>query len=222
MSGSSISYNYMSVIKIKNKFLSMKKTLKSTITLLVLLAASVFSANAQSAKQYTLDKDHTSINFSINHLFSTVNGRFKIFDGSLNFDAKNLSGSKVNFTINVPSVNTDNEKRDTHLQTEDFFDAAKYKNITFTSTSFKKKSDKLFLVTGNLTIKNITKTVTLPMKITGMVDNPWKDNAVIFGISIETAINRNDYGVGTGSWAAGAIVGNNVNISINMEWDGSK
>lgn len=199
----------------------MKKT-TNLIIALFLLFGTQFSANAQTAKQFTLDKDHTSINFSINHLFSTVNGRFKSFDGTLNFDAKNLAGSKVSFTISVPSISTDNEKRDNHLQSEDFFDASKYQNITFASTSFKKKSENLYLVTGKLTIKNITKTVTLPMKVTGLVDNPWKDNAVIMGVSIETSINRNDYNVGTGSWAAFAVVGNKTNISINMEWDGNK
>lgn len=197
------------------------KKIKITLALL-LLAGSFFSINAQTAKSYTLDKDHTSINFSINHLFSTVNGRFKTFDGALNFDPKNLSGSKVNFTLLVTSVSTDNEKRDNHLQTADFFDATQYRNITFVSTSFKKKSESIYLVTGKLTIKDVTKVVILPMKITGLVDNPWKDNAVIFGVSIETSINRNDYGVGTGSWAASAVVGNKVNITINMEWDGNK
>lgn len=200
----------------------MKTKLKSLLILAVISVTSIIAAKAQSAKQFTLDKDHTSINFSIKHLFSTVNGRFKTFDGSLNFDEKNLSGSKVDFTVSVPSISTDNEKRDSHLQTEDFFNAEKYKNITFTSVSFKKKSNNLYLVTGKLTIRDITKTLTLPMKVTGLVDNPWKDNAVILGVSIETSLNRNDYGVGTGSWAATAIVGNQVNIKIDMEWDGNK
>lgn len=199
----------------------MKASLKLVFTFLVLMG-SLSTINAQSAKKYSLDKDHTSINFSIKHLFSSVTGRFKTFDGTLNFDAKNLKGSSTSFTISVPSVNTDNEKRDNHLQTADFFDAKKYQNITFTSSSFKKKSENLYLVTGKLTIKDVTKTVTLPMKITGLMDNPWVDGAVIMGVSIETSIDRTDYGVGTGSWAASTIVGDEVNISINMEWDGKK
>jgi polyisoprenoid-binding protein YceI len=199
----------------------MKTRFQLLFTFLVLLG-SLSSLNAQSAKKFTLDKDHTSINFSITHFFSSVPGRFKTFDGTLNFDEKNLANSSASFTISVPSVNTDNEKRDTHLQTEDFFDAKKYQNITFTSTSFKKKSENLYLVTGKLTIKDVTKTVILPMKITGLVDNPWVDGSVILGVSIETSIDRTNYGVGTGSWAASTVVGDEVKISINMEWDGKK
>ena len=85
-----------------------------------------FSVNAQNATMWKIDKAHTSVNFSVNHFFSSVTGKFTSFEGDINFDPNNLKASKVNFTVSVKSVNTDDKKRDEHLQSPDFFDAKAY------------------------------------------------------------------------------------------------
>ena len=182
----------------------------------------VFFAQAQVATKWKIDKAHTSVNFSINHFFSAVTGKFSDFDGNLNFDQANLAGSKVDFTIAVKSVNTDDDKRDKHLQSEDFFDAKKFPNMTFQSSRFEKKSDKDYVVYGKMTIRDVTKEIALPFKVTGEMEHPMMKGTLILGLAANLKINRNEYGVGTGSWAATAIVGDEVSIQINMEVNRSK
>jgi polyisoprenoid-binding protein YceI len=163
------------------------------------------------------DKAHTSVNFSINHFFSAVTGKFTQFDGTFNFDPANLKGSKAFFSIPVSSVNTSDKKRDKDLQSANFFDAKKYPNMTFTSTSFQKRSDNEFVAHGKLTIRDVTKDVALPFKITGEMEHPMMKGTVIMGLQLHTKINRTEYGVGTGSWATTMVVGDETDITINME-----
>lgn len=202
--------------------LIMYKTIKKISILAIAALISVFSINAQNASNWKLDKAHTSVNFSISHFFSTVNGRFNDFDGTFLFDPANLKGSKADFAISVKSINTDVKKRDDHLQSSDFFDAEKYPNITFQSTKFEKKSGNNYIVYGNLTIKNTTKQIKLPFKVLGEVEHPMMKGTWVLSLSAETKIKRSDYGVGVGNWAATVVVGNEVDIKINMELDRTK
>lgn len=195
----------------------MVSTIKKFGFAVLITVLGVFTANAQNATMWKLDKSHTSVNFSINHFFSAVTGKFKTFDGNFQFDPNNLQSSKADFTISVKTVSTDDSKRDKHLQSGDFFDAKKYPNMTFKSTKIEKKSDKEFLVYGKLTIKDKTKDVILPMKITGEMEHPMMKGTIILGVVIDTTINRTDFGVGTGSWAATMVVGDEVRIHIPME-----
>jgi len=194
-----------------------------TKTTLLLLATMLFaSANAQKAKKWTVDKSHASVRFEIDHFFSSVHGQFTEFDGEIYFSPNDLKNSKVSFTITVSSIDTDEPKRDEHLQSEDFFHQAKYPTIVFTSTSFEKGEDDQYIVHGTLTMRGTTRKVSLPLEITGRMDNPWAEGKEILGVSIETELNRTDYGVGTGSWAATTTVGDEVSIEIDMELDGKK
>ena len=122
----------------------------------LLTTISVFTANAQNATNWKLDKAHSSVNFSINHFFSEVTGKFTDFNGTFNFDPNNLKGSQLTFAISVSSVNTDNSKRDKHVQSKDFFDAKSYSEIKFVSTKLEKKSDKEFFAHGKLTIRDLS------------------------------------------------------------------
>ncbi len=178
---------------------------------------SVFSVNAQNAAMWKVDKAHTSVNFSVNHFFSSVTGKFASFEGNINFDPANLQGSSVNFTIPVKSVNTNDSKRDKHLQSDAFFDANTYPDMTFTSTKFERKSEKDYVAYGKLTIRSISKDIALPFKITGQMEHPMMKGTIILGLASTMKINRNDYGVGTGSWATTMVVGDNVDINISME-----
>lgn len=183
----------------------------------LLTTISAFTANAQNATNWKLDKAHSSVNFSINHFFSEITGKFTDFNGTFNFDPNNLKGSQFTFTISVSSVNTDNSKRDKHIQSKDFFDAKSYSKIKFVSTKFEKKSDKEFFAHGKLTIRNKTKDVILPFKITGEIEHPMMKGTIVLGLSLNITLNRSDYNVGTGDWAATMVVGDEVRISIPIE-----
>jgi polyisoprenoid-binding protein YceI len=194
--------------------------MKPNLFLLVTLVATALQG--QNAPEWKLDKSHASVQFGINHFFSEVPGSFSDFTGTFYFDENNLKGSKVEFAVKVASVTTGEPDRDSHLQSPDFFDAAKYPQMTFVSTGIQKTGANTYNIQGKLTIRDVTRTVTLPLIITGKADNPWKEGAVIMGWKIETTLDRTQYGVGTGSWAATAIVGDEVRIKVQMELDGKK
>ncbi|HAK12885.1 MAG TPA: polyisoprenoid-binding protein, partial [Chitinophagaceae bacterium] len=102
-------------------------------------------------------------------------------------------------------------------QSVDFFDAKSFPDMSFKSTKIEKRNDKEYLVHGKLTIKDKTKDVILPMKITGEIEHPMMKGTIILGLVIDTTINRTDFGVGTGSWAATMVVGDEVRIHIPIE-----
>lgn len=185
-------------------------------------AISMLQVNAQNATSWKFDKAHTSVNFSINHFFSAVTGKFSGFEGNVNFDPANLQASKVDFSIDVKTVNTDDSKRDKHLQSTDFFDAKTYPTMNFVSSKFEKKSEKEYLVYGKLTIRDKTKDIILPLKVTGEMEHPMMKGTIILGLVSNLKINRTDYGVGTGSWAATAVVGDDVDVTIHIELNRKK
>jgi len=195
----------------------MVSTIKTMVLAVAITALSTLSVNAQDAPMWKVDKAHTSVNFSINHFFSAVTGKFTDFNGTILFDPNNLKGSKADFTLAINSIDTDDTKRDTHLQSKDFFDADTYPKMVFTSTKFEKKSDKAYVIHGKLTIKDKTKHIKLPMTITGEMEHPMMKGTLILGVVIDTTIDRTDYGVGTGDWAATMVVGDEVRIHIPME-----
>jgi polyisoprenoid-binding protein YceI len=179
------------------------------------ITAVVFSLVAFSGKSvqnWKVDKSHSSVSFTVNHFFTPVTGNFEEYDGTLAFDPNNLSKSKADFTIKVASVSTDDKKRDNHLQSDDFFDAKQFADIRFESSRFEKKSDKDYVAYGKLTIKNVTKEIALPLTVLGVTQHPMMKGTTVMGIKAEIKLNRNDYGVGTGSWAATMVVGDEVSI----------
>jgi polyisoprenoid-binding protein YceI len=169
------------------------------------------------AGQFNFDPNHTVIGFSIRHLeIALVQGRFKDFNGTVNFDDKDVRRSTVEFAAKIESIDTGVEARNKHLRTADFFDAAKYPEMTFKSTKVEKKG-KGYLMTGDLTIKGVTKQVAFPFNITGAVKDPW--GGTRFGISAETVINRRDFGINYGNAlpAGGFDVANEVHVSLQIE-----
>jgi polyisoprenoid-binding protein YceI len=173
------------------------------------------------APTWNIDNNHTSISFEVTHFFTPVAGSFKDFDGTLNFDPENLAGSSAYFTVQIASVETDNDKRNGHLQSEDFFNAKKYPEMKFISTSFTKNDDN-YILNGNLTIRDITKEISIPVKVLGIGDHPMKKGKLITAMRAEFSLNRNDYGVGSGSWAATAVVGDEVKINVLLEANRNK
>src|SRR6056297_2763901 len=173
----------------------MASTFKIILLAVTIATLGTFTATAQDAVMWKIDKPHTSVNFSINHFFSSVPGKFTDFGGKIRFYKDNLEGSTATFTVAINSVNTDNAKRDKHLQSKDFFDAKNYPKMTFQSTRFDKRSDEEYLIHGKLTIKDETKNIILPMKITGEMEHPMMEGTLILGVVIDTTIDRTDYGV---------------------------
>lgn len=195
--------------------------MKSRISTLILaLYIGVFSfteGHAQDATKWKIDQPHTTVNFSVDHFFSAVLGQFQGFEGTFIFDSENLKGSSFAFTIDVTSVNTDSDKRDNHLQSKDFFNAKEYPKMTFTSTKIEKVSGDNYMASGKLTIRDVTKDVKLPFKITGEMQHPMMKGTTILGLEFKYTLDRTEYGVGTGDWAATAVVGDEVEITIPME-----
>jgi polyisoprenoid-binding protein YceI len=209
-----VSYSFKT--KKKNK---MKKTKSLLVAAAVLLSA--FSASAQS--KWSVDASHSNVKFSVSHLMvSEVEGMFKKFDGTVESPGKDFENSQVTFTVDVNSINTDNEGRDKHLKSDDFFNAEKFPNMTFKSTSFKKGKGNNYVMEGNLTIRDVTKKVKFDVVYGGTVVDPWGNTKA--GFKTQTKISRKAYGL---LWnklteAGGAVVGDEVTIILKMEFGKAK
>lgn len=187
---------------------------------LALIAAAALLAPLNAlAATYSLDPAHSSIEFKVKHLMITnVKGVFEKFKGTVIIDDKDISKSKVDVTIEMASVNTNIAKRDDHLRSPDFFDAAKFPTMTFVSTKVENAGADKLKVTGNLTIKGVTKPVILDVEgPTGEIKSPQGD--IKRGASATGKINRQDFGV---SWSkkldgGGLVVAEDVFITIETE-----
>lgn len=190
--------------------------MKTTILSLLALATAL-TANAQ--QKWNLDNSHSSVRFTVTHLvISEVEGQFKLFEGSMVSPSADFVGASVNFTVDVNSINTDNEGRDKHLKSDDFFNAEKFPKMTFKSTSFKKVSGKKYILEGDLTIRDITKRVKFDVNYGGTVKDPYGN--IKAGFKATTTIDRFAFGL---KWNAlietgGAAVGKDVTISVNVEF----
>jgi polyisoprenoid-binding protein YceI len=184
----------------------------------ILIALLTVAALPLFADSYTVDKQHSEASFQVRHLLSQVRGRFDDFEATINIDPKNAAASSVAFTIKAASINTGVSDRDDHLRTADFFDAAKYPEITFVSTSIKPGAKKnVYDVTGNLTMRGVTKTITIPVSFLGFAKDPWGNDKA--GFALQTTLNRKDYGI---NWnkaldSGGVLVGEDVDVAINLE-----
>jgi polyisoprenoid-binding protein YceI len=166
---------------------------------------------------YGIDKAHSEATFQVRHLVTKVRGRFPDFSGTIQFNAENPEKSSVTFSINTASVDTSTPDRDAHLRSEDFFFAEQHPTITFVSSKITSKGGDEFDVQGTLTIRGVSKEVTLPVIFLGGAKDPW-GNARI-GFEAETTLNRKDFGL---TWNAaletgGFLVGDEVKVSLNVQ-----
>jgi len=162
---------------------------------------------------WNIDGSHSRTGFSVKHLvISDVKGDFAKTSGAAQVDEADLSKSSVTVTIEAASVDTRDEKRDGHLKSADFFDVAKFPTITFKSTKVEAGKDGALTVTGDLTMRGVTKPVTLEGSITAAIQDP-KGNARR-GVSLAGKLNRKDFGV---SYGPAAIVGDEVKLDIQAE-----
>ena len=179
---------------------------------------SLFSATAAfSSDSYSIDTAHSSIVFSIRHMaISNVKGRFTDFSGTLVYDEQDISKSSVELTIKAASINTDVKQRDDHLRSADFFDVAKYADITFKSTRIEKKGE-AYAAIGMLTMHGVSKEVSIAFKIGGKTKD--MAEAIHLGAEGTLTIKRQDYDI---SWNktldnGELLVGNDVQIELNIE-----
>jgi polyisoprenoid-binding protein YceI len=166
---------------------------------------------------YTLDVAHSRLGFVARHAMVTkVRGAFNDFEGTAVIDAADPAKSSVNITIQVASIDTRNEQRDAHLRTNDFLDAETFPQITFASTSIAQKSEDEFEVTGDLTIKGVTRSITFPIEFQGAAKDPFGNDRI--GFEGQVVINRKDWGV---SWNAaletgGVLVSEKVTLEFEI------
>ena len=194
----------------------MKKNHIFIFTLLILGAAS-FAATRYATISWSIDKSHTSITFEAKHFFTNVPGAFESYEAEVNFDPENLEKSSINVQIDVRSINTKNERRDGHLQSADFFQSDIYPYITFSSEKIVSKGDNNFEAHGNLTIKDVSTDFVMPFTLLGIMNSPRQENILIAGFESEFSLLRNDYNVGAGDWISDAVVGDVINVMIDVE-----
>lgn len=194
----------------------MKKSLR---ILSIGILTALLWVGTSTAETYQIDKSHSSVGFSVRHLVSRVPGKFSDVSGTITYDPAHPEMTSAEATIQTASINTDNERRDNHLRSADFFDAEKYPTITFKSTSAKKEGDKIML-TGNFTMHGVTKIVTLPVEVLGTGINPMR-KVPMAGFATELTLHAPDYGVT--SWANYVnVLGEDVKISITIEANAAK
>jgi len=188
--------------------------MKRLIAALPLLIAGI--AHADSV-EWKLDPSHSSVGFSVPHLVvSSVEGRFKTSTAKVTLDEADLTKSQVSLEADVASIDTGDQKRDDHLKSPDFFDAKKFPKLTFKSTKIV-KAGKAFKLTGDLTIRDVTKSVTLDATVSEPVKTPWGNLARAAKVSGK--IKRGDFGL---KWnkaleTGGVVVGDDVTIDVKAE-----
>lgn len=203
---------------------------KTTIFIASMLFAVMANAQAKTDAGKTVketnqpskwvnDASHSSIKFTVTHLMvSEVEGRFKTFAGTVESPSADFNNAVANFTVDVASITTEDDTRDKHLKSDDFFNAEKYPKMTFKSTSFKKVKDNKYIMEGDLTIRDVTKKVKFDVVYGGTITDPWGN--IKAGFKATAAVSRKEYGLrwNTLTEAGGAVVGDKVNIILNLEF----
>ncbi len=192
---------------------------------LFILATSISIASFAQTK-WTIDPMHSFVNFSVKHSgISFVDGSFKKFNGTIKAAKADLTDAKIDFTVDVASINTSVEMRDNHLKTDDFFNAEKYPQMTFVSTSFKKQPVKtpkqitnIYHLKGKLTIRDVTKDVTFIVNYGGTAKDQQGNTKA--GFLATTTINRLDYNIKYDPTGAG--IAKDINITLNLQFAQAK
>ncbi len=177
---------------------------------------SIVAIAAAATETFVFDKAHSQVGFQIRHFLTKVEGRFRDYDGRIVIDRQNSANSRADVTIQAASIDTGNEKRDADLKSANFFEVDKYPTITFKSTKVTPNGKDLYLVTGDLTMHGVTKTIVVPVRHTGFLNLGKMEKA---GFEVTLPINRKDFGI---TWnrtldAGGAMLGDEVQITVLVE-----
>ena len=186
--------------------------------LLLLIALFSFSS-LQAGDIWKIDAVHSNVNFTVSHLvISEVDGKFNVYNGSIASESDDFNNAQISFEIDASSVDTDNERRDGHLNSEDFFYTEKFPLIKFNSTRFTKVDANKYLLEGDLTMRGVTKNVTLDVKYGGTVVDGYGNTKA--GFIVNGILNRMDYGIAWnaktehGTWT----VGEDVTITVKLQF----
>ncbi len=171
-----------------------------------------------ATSKWNLDSSHSEIGFKVKHMmFTNVSGKFNSFEATVTNEDDNFETSKISFAADVASIDTNNSDRDNHLKSADFFEVEKFPKLTFVSTGVKKTSGDSYVVTGDFTIKDVTKSIDLDVEYSGLMKDPWGNTRT--GFVITGKINRKDFGL---AWNAaletgGVLVGEEVKFNIDVQ-----
>lgn len=172
---------------------------------------------ATAARAFAIDKTHSEATFQVRHLISKVRGRFTDFSGAIDFDAEAPTRSSVRFEVQAASIDTGTPDRDTHLRSDDFFAVATHPTIAFVSSAITSRGANTYEVAGSLTMRGVTKAITIPVTLLGTAVDPWGNEKIAF--EGEVTINRKDFGL---NWNAaletgGFLVGDEVRIGLQIQ-----
>jgi polyisoprenoid-binding protein YceI len=175
------------------------------------------TAIATATRTFQIDPAHTEAAFQVRHLLSKVRGTFGEIEGAIDFDAERPEHSSVRLTIQAASVNTNQPDRDAHLRSADFFAVDEHPTLTFVSRAIAAAGDETYDVTGDLTIRSVTKTIVLPVRYLGSARDPWGNERLAF--EGEITLNRKDFGL---TWNAaletgGFLVGDEVKVMLQVQ-----
>ena len=191
------------------------RTFLTALAAIAVIAA--FAATSTAADKFAVDRSHSSVGFTVKHMVvSKVKGFFNDYTVDIVYDDKDITKSSVEVSIKTASIDTREAKRDDHLRSPDFFDAAKFPDIIFKSKRIE-KSGEGFVAVGDFSMRGVTKEIKLPFTFAGVVTDPYGNTRL--GLSAATKLNRQDYGV---SWSktldnGGLVVSDDVEVSIEIE-----
>ena len=184
--------------------------------ILLVAALAVTAPGAVPAEPYVMDKAHAQVTFMVGHLgFSTVQGQFREFEAEIDFDPGRVEATRVSFTVDTASVDTNWPDRDKHLRSRDFFDSGTYPTMTFASTSVLPTGTDTAEITGNLTIRDTTRPVTLQARLNKLGPSPFDPNQTIAGFTVTGEIDRAEFGMGFAAPAVSAIVPIRIDLEMS-------
>lgn len=194
----------------------MARKLTLSLALTALLLGTFLLATPVQAEEWTVDTAHSNVGFSVRHFVSQVPGRFGDFSGTIVYDQENPENSTVELTVQTASIDTNNEQRDGHLRSPDFFNADKHPTLTFKSVKVTARDKTHLAVLGDLTMNGVTKRVTVPVEVLGSMMTPMGGKA---GFAAEFTVNRKDFDI---VWnraldQGGTILGDEVSVRIDIE-----
>lgn len=186
--------------------------------LFILLTAALMAGQAYSQTQWVVDKAHSEIGFSVVHMvISEVQGLFTDYDATIYADKEDFSDIRAEVRIKAASISTGNERRDNHLRSDDFFAVEEYPEILFKSTSMSKTGENTYKLSGDLTMRGVTRKVTFDVKLNGIIKDPYGNTRA--GFNLSSAVNRKDFGL---TWnntleSGGVVVSDEVKIEVHTE-----
>jgi polyisoprenoid-binding protein YceI len=189
----------------------------SVLALAVLFVVASLQNLSAAVRSWELDTAHSNFYFTIDHIFSKIRGHFNEYSGEVVFDPADLAGSRLFFEIKTASVDTNIPKRDKHLQSADFFDAAKYPTMTFVSQQITDLGDNHYDVAGKFTIKGVEYDLVLPLTLVGVKDHPTAKGKKVAGFNGAVTIDRLVHQVGSGKFYEMGVVGKDVEILVSLE-----